>query len=133
MDFHSRKKCHRTVTYSNLTTEKNLIWNLLVLSFQTAYICKSSQGGRGGGGGGFHSLAKGPIKGYGRGYGKTGVLGEKPLGANSTQIWRQSGDFNQGQIGGRRVLSSLHYSLLPNCTEIRAQSRSALSTKLGYV
>ena len=43
--------------------------------------------------------------------GKTGVRGEKPLGArerepikNSIHIWLQRRDLNPGHIGGRRVL-----------------------------
>ena len=43
MVFHSRKKCHRTAMYSNLTTANNLIWNLLVLSFQAVQLYMSAK------------------------------------------------------------------------------------------
>jgi len=53
------------------------------------------------------------------GEGKTGVLGEKPLGAkrepttNSTHIWRRRRDLNPGHIGGGRALSPLSNHLFP--------------------
>ena len=44
--------CEKPRVKSTVTTANNLIWNLLVLSFQTVYICKIPRPG-----GGFHSLA----------------------------------------------------------------------------
>ena len=69
--------------------------------------------------------------------GKTGVPGEKPLGArkrtkNSTQICRRRRDLNTGHIGGRQVLSPLRHPLLTKTSKTTNISATKLHVSIPW-